>query len=315
MEFKDYYAVLGVTPETSTEDIKRAYRKMARKYHPDVSKLPDAEKKFKEVNEAWEVLQDPQKRAHYDQLRQGGWQHQEFPQGSHARGSHSGHFHHANVNVGDFSDFFQAIFGDMGGRFHEEVTMRQPRSRKGQDIHTKLQIPLKVAYEGGVQTLSLQLQSVNDQGQMSIENKQLNVKIPAGVKKGSQIRLKEQGQPGIGGINGDLFVEIDILPHAYFSLVNKDVHLKLPVTPWEAALGTSLMVPTLGGNVSLKIPANSQSGQQLRLKGRGLPGDPAGDQYVILQIHVPPADTEKAKALYEEMANTMAFNPRKSLGV
>jgi curved DNA-binding protein len=304
MEFKDYYAVLGVTPQTPEDEIKREYRKLARKYHPDVSKLPDAEQKFKEVNEAWEVLQDKEKRAQYDQIRAGGWNPNQHAHQAGARQRHYAH-HTSPEQTADFSDFFRSIFGGMDG-FEEDIAYPQSRARKGQDIHAKLQIPLSLAFTGGTQSLTLQTGSAQ---------KQLNVKIPAGVKKGSQIRLKEQGQTGLGGVAGDLYVEIDIAPHPFFTLVNKDIHLNLPITPWEGALGASLTVPTLGGNVNLKIPANAQSGQQLRLKGRGLPGEPAGDQYVILQIQIPRADTDKAKELYQQMAQELPFNPRKALGV
>lgn len=297
MDFKDYYSLLGVKPETSAEEMKRAYRKLARQYHPDVSKLPDAEKKFKEINEAWEVLKDPEKRAQYDQLRTGGWK--PPPERKHYQ-DFSGEHDFGNDN--DFSDFFNAIFGAQAAR-----QGHRGFQAKGKDYHAKIQIPLSMAYHGGVQTLTLQMpQNV----------KNLNVKIPAGVGSGSQIRLKGQGGEGVGGAPaGDLYVEIEIQPHPHFSVHHKDIHLTLPIAPWEAALGATIAVPTLGGNVNVKIHPGAQSGQKLRLKGRGLPNKPAGDQYVILQIQAPHADTEKAKALYQEMANSMPFDPRKGLGV
>lgn len=279
MDIKNYYATLNVPEKATTEEIKRSYRKLARQYHPDVSKLPDAEARFKEVNEAWEVLKDPQKRAQYDQMRAGGWQQQQQrPQGHQRQYSEA-------YTENDFSDFFNTFFQD---RF-------QQQQARTQDVHAKIHIPLKLAYEGGEQ---------------AIDYKNLKIKIPKGVLQGSQLRLKGQGKN-----NGDLYVEIHIVPDPYFSLHHKDVHLKLPITPWEAALGATIDVPTLGGNLKMKIPPNSQAGQKLRLKGKGFPGSPPGDQYVILQIVTPNAQTDKAKALYQQMATEMPFNPRAQLGV
>lgn len=314
MEFKDYYAILGASTEASVDELKRAYRKLARKYHPDVSKEPDAEKQFKEVNEAWEVLGDPQKKARYDQLRThrghpgtGDFQPDDNAYYQHFRegGSHA-------ENVGDFSDFFNTIFG---GAHPFTQHSHQHYAATGQDAHVKVSIPLILAYQGGLQTIQLQM-PVAAAGKKESQTKSLNIKIPAGVTNGSQIRLKGQGYPGMGtGSAGDLYIEIAIQHHPFFSLHQKDIHLKLPITPWEAALGATISVPTLGGPVSLKIPSGAQSEQKLRLKGRGLPGQPPGDQYAILQIYTPKADSEKAKALYEQMAALMPFNPREKLGV
>ncbi len=306
MEFKDYYAILGVTPQTPIDDMKRAYRKLARQYHPDVSKLPDAESKFKEINEAWEVIKDPQKRAQYDAIRMGG-QRQQSARGN-GRPFEYESQEYSPEQAQQFADFFSSIFGDQG--FEGVRTKgRGGFKSKGQDYHVKMTLPLQVAFQGGVQMLQLQLP-----GQQ--ENKSLQVKIPAGVVTGSQIRLKDQGGEGVGGgPQGDLYIEIEIAPHPYFSLQQKDVYLNLPITPWEAALGATILVPTLGGEVSLKIPANSQSGKKMRLKGRGMPGEPLGDQYIVFQIQAPLPQSDKDKALYEEMAKCMAFNPRASLGV
>lgn len=306
MEFKDYYAVLGVKPETPIADIKRAYRKLARQYHPDVSKDPNAEHRFKEINEAWQVLGDDEKRAQYDQVRTGGWQQnahaQRRPHGSYAHSQREGF---SPQQSADFSEFFQSIFGGLGGDEDAHFTMRQKPSR-GRDFHVKLAIPLHLAYQGGEQTLQLQIGS---------KTKHLKIKIPAGVQTGSQIRLKGQGGPGQGGTSGDIYVEFELEPHPFFTVNHKDIYLQLPITPWEAALGSSIVVPTLGGNVNVKLPPNSQAGQKIRLKERGLPGSPAGDQYVILEVHMPKVQTEKEKALMQEMANMMAFNPRAGLGV
>jgi len=308
MEFKDYYEIMGVAPDAPVDEIKRAYRKLARQYHPDVSKLPDAEHRFKEVNEAWEVLKDPKKRQQYDTIRSNPQQathpfDQRANADSNFRDYSEGFSFQDNP---DFSEFFNSIFANQ--------RTRQPHHQtKGQDFHTKIKIPLSLAYTGGVQSIQLQL-PVDSDGKRTLQTKSLNVKIPAGVMPGSQIRL--QGQGGMGGnVPGDLFLEIEIEHHPFFTLHHKDIHLKLPITPWEAALGASLEVPTLGGKVNLKIPHNAQSGQSLRLKGRGLPGQPAGNQFVILQIMTPPADSEKAKQFYQEMAKDMPFNPRSALGV
>jgi len=305
MEPKDYYAILGVAPETPPEEIKRAYRKLAKKYHPDVSKLPDAEARFKEINEAWEVLQDPAKRNHYDKVRAGGWQPQRegFDQSMGSdfySGDHPEDF--AFQGGGDFSEFFNSIFAGAarGGP-------KQAHRMRGRDQHVKIEIPLSVAYQGGVQTLALQGQD---------QTKKLQVKIPKGVTNGSQIRLKGQGEAGLnGGMMGDLYIDIHLQKHPLFTVHHKDIHIKLPVTPWEAALGATISVPTLGGNVNVKIPRNAQTDQKLRLKERGLPGPTPGDQYVILKIETPQADNEAAIKWYEEMAKVMPFNPRDKWGV
>lgn len=303
MEFKDYYAILGVTPETPYDEMKRAFRKLARQYHPDVSKLADAEQRFKEINEAWEVLKDPQKRAQYDQLRQGGWQQQAArdgfrqPQTDYYSGDHPEDY--AFTEGADMSDFFEQLFG--------KQARHAPHAAKAKDIHAKITIPLEIAFKGGVQTV--ELASANK------ESKTLQIKIPAGVSEGSQIRLKGQGHGESSAHRGDLYIEIHLAPHAFFTPKQKDIYLNLPIAPWEAALGATVAVPTLGGPVNLKIQPGSQSGQKMRLKDRGLPGNPAGDQYVLLEVKVPQANHPEAKALYEKMAKELAFNPRAALGV
>lgn len=303
MEFKDYYQTLGVKPDTPIQDIKRAYRKLARQYHPDVSKESNAESRFKEINEAWQVLGDEEKRAQYDQIRMGGWQ------GGQQQQPHPEHAYQTSgfASNADFSEFFQSIFGGLGGDHDEHIVRQRHFKGRGQDFHVKLKIPLTIAYQGGEQTLQLQINN---------QTKSLKIKIPAGVQSGSQIRLKEQGGPGMGGgPQGDIYVEFEIEDHPFFTLNHRDVYLNLPITPWEAALGATIVVPTLGGNVNLKIAPNAQSGQKMRLKERGLPGSPPGDQYVLLEIYMPKVQTENEKALIQEMANTMSFNPRAKLGV
>ncbi|MFI4938297.1 MAG: DnaJ C-terminal domain-containing protein [Candidatus Berkiellales bacterium] len=317
MEIKDYYAVLEVDEKAPVDEIKRSYRKLARKYHPDVSKLPDAEKRFKEINEAWEVIKDPVKRQHYDRVRAGG-AFEPFSAGAAQGGFDAGQSERGFSQGEDFSDFFNALFGGMEGAFGRQAHPGGFRSfhAKGQDLQVKLKIPLSVAFKGGIQNIQIQVPAHSPPGQTTLQTKNLQVKIPAGVMHGSQIRLAGQGGPGIGNAPaGDLYIEIEIEHHPFFSLQHKDVHLKLPITPWEAALGANIKVPTLGGEVSLKIPQNAQSGQTLRLKDRGLPGNPPGHQYVMLQIIVPKADTDAKTALYQEMAKMMPFNPREKLGV
>ena len=316
MEYKDYYKIMGVAKNATQDEIKRAYRKLARKYHPDVSKEVDAEKKFKEVGEAYEVLKDPQKRAAYDRM------------GSHWRDGQSFtpppdwdagfEFSGGGFTGGDtsgFSDFFESLFG----RASPFGTSRQTYSRQfhthGEDRYAKILIDLEEAYSGATRSISLQMPEIDNNGRILHKTRKLNVKIPKGVKAGQRIRLAGQGGPGYGtGKNGDLFLEIAFNKHPYFNVEGRDIYLELPVTPWEAALGATISVPTLGGKVEVKIPAGSQSGHKLRLKARGLPGIPPGDQYITLRIMTPSAHTLEAKALYEKMAKTMPMNPRAGMG-
>ncbi|MEE4297448.1 MAG: DnaJ C-terminal domain-containing protein [Wenzhouxiangella sp.] len=306
MQFKDYYKTLGVESGASADEIKRAYRKLARKYHPDVSKEPDAEAKFKEIGEAYEALKDPEKRAQYDQLRKGGWrQGQEFrPPPEWGTGWQSAG---DSQSYSGFSDFFESLFGGLGGsRFSS--TRRQGTAglkSKGRDMHASVSIDLKTAYAGGVQRLNLSGAS---------GSRTLNVRIPAGVTEGRQIRLSGQGEPGMGGgPAGDLYLEVRLKPHPLFEVQGQDVHLTLPIAPWEAALGARLSVPTLGGKVEMNIPGGTSGGKRLRLKGRGLPGKTPGDQYVIIKVVVPPAETERARELYQSLKDEQWFDPRSEM--
>lgn len=318
MEYKDYYATLGVDKKATEEDIKKAYRRLARKYHPDVSKEANAEEQFKNVQEAYEVLKDSEKRAAYDQLGSNWKAGQEFrpPPGwdSSTRFYTSGNMGgggFAEEDLGGFSDFFSQLFGARGagaqGFGGRQQGFREFKQR-GEDQHAKISITLEEAFKGTSKTFQLQLHR---------EVRTLKVNVPAGVSQGQQLRLAQQGAPGIGGgPAGDLYLEIDILPNALFTLQGKDVYINLPITPWEAALGATINVPTLGGKVGLKLQPGSQSGQKLRLKDRGMPGKPhSGNQYVVLQIFTPSAHTHEEKELYEKMAQTMPFNPRKDWGV
>lgn len=315
MEFKDYYQILGVPREATQDDIKRAYRKLARKYHPDVSKEKDAEARFKEVGEAYEVLKDPEKRAAYDQVGKQWKAGQEFhppPDWSREFDFRGGGFTEADPSR--FSDFFRSIFGHggRGGEHFEHATFRT----RGSDQHAKILVDLEDAYHGATRTITLTIPELDAQGNIVGQLRTLNVKIPKGIMAGQRIRLAGQGGAGFGGgPNGDLYLEVEFQPNPLFRAEKHDIYLELPVTPWEAALGTTVVAPTLGGKVELKIPPGSQTGAKLRLKGRGLPGKTPGDQYVVLRLVTPPADTPEAKALYRTMAEKLPLNPREALGV
>lgn len=309
MQYKDYYKTLGVARNASQDEIKRAYRRLARKFHPDVSKEANAEARFKEVNEANEVLHDPEKRAAYDALGSNWRAGQDFRPPPGAAGNRN--FHFDQNEAADFSDFFASVFGRA---FRSDG--RETRRRRGQDQSTKIVIDLEDAYRGATRQIKLDAQETAADGSRNTRSRTLNVRIPEGVTQGRQIRLAGQGAAGLnGGPSGDLYLEIEIAPHRHFTPDGKDILLRLPIAPWEAALGASVTVPTLGGSVSLKIPAGSQSGQKLRLKGRGLPGKPPGDTLVVLDIVAPPANTEAAREAYRLMAERLNFNPRAELGV
>ena len=310
MEYKDYYKTLGVSRDASQDDIKRAFRKLARKYHPDVSKEPNAEARFKEVNEANEVLRDPEKRAAYDALGSGWQPGQDFrpPPGE---GFRHQDFRFSEEDASEFSDFFSSLFGGRGSPPRAEA-----RPRRGRDQTARLRIRLEDAFQGATRQLQIDVPELGPNGRVVPHPRTLNVRIPAGVTQGQQIRLAGQGSAGRqGGPAGDLFLEIDFEPHPFLHPEGKNIHLNLPVSPWEAALGATVSVPTLGGAVSLKIPPGTQTGRRLRLKGRGLPGDPPGDAYVQIEIVTPPADTEEGREAYRRLAQACAFNPRAKLGV
>jgi len=295
MEYKDYYKILGVSRDVSKEDLKKAYRKLARKYHPDVSKEANAEAKFKEVGEAYEALKDPEKRAQYDQFGSNYQNGQSFtpPPGWGQQGGGAG--------AGNFSSFFDNMFGGggMGGGGRDNFYAQ------GENVNTKITISLEDAFLGAKKTIR--------RPSSSKQTGTLNVKIPAGITAGKKIRLSGQGEAGMGNNPGDLFLEVAIAAHAHYRLQDKDIYLDLPIAPWEAALGAKVTVPTLAGKINLKIPAGAKSGQKMRLKGRGLPSKEAGDQFVVLQIMTPPADNDVAKQLYQQMAEELHFNPRETL--
>ncbi|MGV6826440.1 MAG: DnaJ C-terminal domain-containing protein [bacterium] len=316
MDFKDYYQIMGVARDASQQEIKRAYRKLARKYHPDVSKEADAEIKFKEVGEAYEVLKDPEKRAAYDQLGANWKAGQDFhpPPGWDAGFEFSGNGY-SGVDPAAFSDFFESLFGRNFD--HGRHPGGSPGfAARGEDHHAKVLIDIEDSFRGATRQITLQTPQFDNSGHVVTRAHKLNVTIPVGVTEGQRIRLPGQGAAGIGqGPAGDLYLEIGFNPHPVYRTEQKDVLLDLPVTPWEAALGATVKVPTPGGAVDLKIPENTTSGKKFRLKGRGIPGRTPGNLYVIIQITVPPPRTEAARDLYQKMAREMHYNPRARLGV
>lgn len=318
MEYKDYYKILGVSRDASQDEIRRAYRKMARKYHPDVNKSEDAEARFKEVGEAYEVLKDKEKRAAYDQFGSNWKAGQDFkpPPGWEFR-DFTGSRRYSGSSPHGFSDFFEALFGRGPRTSESDFSFFQSSGiNRGRDIHAKLTITLEESYHGSRKTISLSRASLYGVGYGS-ETTSLQVSIPKGILEGQQIRLEGQGDLLMEhGPRGDLFLEVVFEKHPYFTVVNRDISMVLPVTPWEAALGAKLKVPTLGGQVDLKLPAGSQSGRKLRLKGKGLCSrTQSGDQYVVVEIHTPKIENDRQRELYEEMARIMPFNPRKTFKV
>ncbi|WP_298293158.1 DnaJ C-terminal domain-containing protein [Thiomonas sp.] len=312
MDYKDYYKVMGVERSATQDEIKRAYRKLARKYHPDVNKEPSAEAKFKELGEAYEVLKDPEKRAAYDQLGSNWRAGQDFQPppdwgaGFEQRGGMPG-------DEADFSDFFEALFGRAGaarraagGRGTQGVHLR------GQDHHAQVFIDLEDAYRGATRTLTLRMPEIDAQGRVVTRERTLQVQIPKGVRAGQHIRLAGQGEPGVGeGGPGDLYLEIGFNPHSLYRVEGRDVFVDLPLAPWEAALGAEVQAPTPDGPVAVKIPPTTTSGRRLRLKGRGIPGATPGDLYVVTQIVLPPADSDAARAAYQQLQRACpTFNPR-----
>lgn len=296
MDFKDYYQVLGLAPSATADEIKRTYKKLARKYHPDVSEEPDAQRKFQEVSEAYEVLKDKEKRAEYDELYEYVKNPNQFRRG----GGHHFNFDSNFSAEAGFEDLLRSIFGERRGYGGFES---RGYATRGRDLRHQLPVTLEEAYAGGTRQLRLSTMS---------GEKVINVKIPKGVSRGQELRLKGQGEPGSSPEHaGDLYLEIEFAGHPLFDVDGDDITLVLPVSPWEAALGASVEVPTLGGKVNLKIPANSQNGSKLRLKGRGLG---KGDQIVVLKIVIPKVLNEKQKALFESMREAFDFDPREKMG-
>ena len=299
MEYKDYYQTLGLDRGATADDIKKAYRKMVRKFHPDVSKHENADAKTKEINEAYEVLGDAEKRAAYDALGRG---------------------HHAGEQFRPPPDWSQQFdFGGAGGEdFFADLFAQAGRSRRGRgfqmrgdDIHATITIDLADAYRGATRTVTLRVPKSDGTGRATMQDKTLSVNIPRGVTPGQQLRLAGQGHEGHGGAGaGDLYLEIGFAPDPRYRIEGAHVYENVPVTPWEAALGAAVAVPTPAGTVEVTIPAGSQSGRKLRLKGKGIPATVPGDLYLILDVVLPPANSDKARAVYQAMARDLAFNPR-----
>jgi len=322
MEFKDYYELLGLARDASADDIKKAYRKLARKYHPDVSKEAQAEARFKEIAEAYEVLKEPEKRAAYDRLGANWRAGQDFqpPPDWNAGFEAPGRgFSGRGAGQEDYSDFFESLFRR---GFAEAGTGRSgpqgPRGgfqAHGEDHHARIQIDLEDAYHSAKRSLNLRLPQIDDQGRVTMREHTIEFTVPKGVRAGQHIRLAGQGGPAIGqGKAGDLYLEVAFRLHPHYRVDQRDVYLDLPVAPWEAALGAQIEVPTPAGAVELTIPAGSAAGRKLRLRGRGIPGATPGDFYFVLQIALPPADSEAARAVYAGMQSHFeGFRPRARL--
>jgi curved DNA-binding protein len=313
LRYKDYYKIMGVPRDASQDDVKKAYRRLARQYHPDVSDKPDAEQRFKDLGEAYAVLKDPEKRAAYDQLGSNWKAGQEFkpPPDWDAGFEFSGPGFSAG-GAEAFSDFFESLFG---GRMDRGFGGTRARfDARGEDHHAKVVISLEDAYRGATRTLTLRSPELDSGGHVATRERQLNVRIPKGVHKGQRIRLAGQGAPGVGkGQAGDLYLDIDFEPHPLYKVDGRDVYLDLPLTPWEAALGATIAIPTPDGKVDLTIPAGTSSGRKLRLRKRGIPGNPPGDLYAVAKLTVPPAKDDSARALYRMMRDEMSYNPRRHL--
>ena len=325
VKYRDYYEILGIKRDADQAEVQRAYRKLARKYHPDVNKASNAEEKFKEINEAYEVLKDPEKRKMYDQLGPNwkagqdfrpppGWDvHYDFGRG----GGPQTEFQWGGA--GGFSDFFEALFGGRGfsqgrggaarGGFGQEALWRQA----GADQETTIRVSLEEAFKGGAKPIVLQSRVINPNGQLEVRERRYDVKIPAGILPGQRIRLTGQGEEGTGGgPRGDLYLKVEIEPHPVFKLNGRDLNMDVPVAPWEAVLGSEVRVSTLSGSIDLKIPPGTQSGRRLRLRGRGMPNPkgPAGDLYVTVVVKVPTDPSARERELFEELRKSSGFNPR-----
>lgn len=309
MQYKDYYQILGVNRDAVLADIKKAYRKLARKYHPDISKEPDAEARMKELNEAYAVLSDTEKRAAYDQLGRGYRPGQEF----HPPPNWDAGFEFSSTDAADFGDFFSQLFGKMGagrargGPFESQAGFHA----QGEDHHAKVLLDIADAFNGAARQISLRVPRMDAGGHVMLDTRTLNVKIPKGVYEGQIIRLAGQGAPGMGnGKPGDLLLEVHFSPHPRLRVDGSNLHMSLPVTPWEAALGSMVPVNLFDSGLKVRIPEGTQSGQQLRLRGKGIPSATPGDLLLDIQVVLPPAKSQRAKELYETMARELAFDPR-----
>ena len=314
MEFKDYYDALGVAEDADTEEIRRAFRRLARRYHPDVSHEREAEAKFKEVNEAYDVLKDPEKRRTYDEIRQSPFEHGRFeasPPWQRGEGAFSTF---TGSDAGAFSDFFRSLFGEPEIEDIDDPLGDRRHSVPGKDIHDRIEVTLEEACRGGRRRIEIVQPEVGKDGRVVRASKRLNVRIPPGVTDGRRIRLRGQGGTGsTDGPAGDIYLEVRIKDHPVYAVDGRDVILSLPVAPWEAALGTSIEIPTLHGTVKLRIPPGANTGRRLRLRGKGLPGNPPGDQYVVLRVDTPVPTNDEQRRLYQSLADGFDFDPRREL--
>lgn len=338
VKFQDYYETLGISRDASQEQVQSAYRKLARKYHPDINKDSGAEEKFKKINEAYEVLKDPEKRKKYDQLGENwqsgddftpppGWENFDFGQGSRGRqrtqGAPGGFNFSFDGGGGGFSDFFESLFGGLGGFGDARATQGRQRrspfgeqwSQPGQDHEAELTISLEDAYRGGKKSVSLQTAETDADGRVRQSTRTYQVAIPKGVTNGKRLRLSGQGGSGsAGGKSGDLYFTIRIAPHPVFRVSDKDLETDVPVTPSEAALGATISVPLVSGSAQIKIPAGIASGKKIRLKGKGLGNakEGRGDVYAVIKIVVPKDLSERERELYKDLAEASQYNPRSS---
>ena len=313
MQFQDYYATLGVARDATADEIKKAFRKLARKYHPDVSKEPDAEQRMKAVNEAYSVLSDAEKRAAYDRLGEGFRPGEEFrpPPGWDGGFEFSRHAFSPGDAAG-FSDFFAELFGRGGSAFAGDGARGGRHAFRGEDHLAKIYLDIEDSFHGPTREITLRAPHFDAQGRLAMQTRTLKLRIPQGVRESQVIRLAGQGNPGAGGgAAGDLLLEVHFNPHPRLSTVGRDLRCPLALAPWEAALGAVVPVTLPGGETKVRIPAGARGGSQLRVRGRGLPGEPPGDLLLELQIVLPPADTPRAREIYETMARELPFDPRR----
>jgi curved DNA-binding protein len=319
MEFKDYYQVLGVDRTASAEVIQKAFRRLARKHHPDINPAADSAARMQELNEAYEVLRDSERRAAYDHVGQGAQGGQPFqpPPGWNSGYEFSGAPGDWSDD-GDHSAFFEALFGEAqrrASRSRAGGEAHPPHRRRGQDHHARIVVPLTDAFHGATRSITLHRPAVAAGGHGVLRERTLQVSIPKGIRAGQQIRLAGQGSAGLGdGPAGDLYLEVAFEPHALWRVDGHDLYLTLPLAPWEAALGAEVEVPTPDGTVAMHVPAGSQAGRKLRLRGRGIPGREPGDLYVLLEVLLPPAPNDAARDAYRAMARDLPFDPRPHFG-
>ena len=312
---KNYYEELGVSRDAAADEIKKAYRKLARKYHPDISKETDAEAKMQAINVAYDTLSNPEKKAEYDQMLDHPQGFSNFGQGNQSGFDGSQFYRQSSGDSADFSGF-EDLFGRFGSGFGggQQRSQRQQRSHRGEDQHASIQIDLEIAYHGSTQQITLQIPTYNVYGEPEVQRKTLEVKIPKGMKEGQQIRLNGQGQSGInGGENGDLYIEIQYKDTDRIRVEGADVYQTIDVSPWEVGLGQSIEVNTPAGQLKVNLPKNAKNGQQLRLKEKGIPNKIAGHLYLIINIVLPPAHSEQEQQAYQQFADAFtSFRPRAS---